>query len=215
MAGVANEWPLDGLVLRHGTEEIRVTTIRKIRTIIEDGLVAYGIPVEPAYRKVAIAAVISNPYAGKPHSADLSEIVDFSVELGDLLGKLVLEAMGDRPVQSYGKGSIAGMGGEEEHGFAFVTTAMADRVRAALGGGAAWISSTGKRGGPGTTIDIPLAHKDALKVRSHYDTITVTVPDAPGDDEVVVIFAAASRGRPNFRLGGLRHEDVIGEDGLV
>jgi hypothetical protein len=106
------------------------------------------------------------------------------------------------------------MDGEEEHGHAFLTTVMADRVREAVGGGAAWISSTGKRGGPGTSIDVPLAHKDALKVRSHYDTMTVRVADAPGPDEVVVIVAAANRGRPNFRLGGLRHEDVVGEDGL-
>ncbi|MEX1125185.1 MAG: amino acid synthesis family protein [Acidimicrobiia bacterium] len=191
-----------------------MTTIRKIRTIIEDGLVEYGVTVDPLYRRVAVAVVVANPYAGRL-SQDLSEIVDFSVGLGDRMGDLLIEAMGGAPVQSYGKASLVGINGEEEHGHAFVTSAMADRVRLAVGGGAAWISSTGKRGAPGTSIDIPLAHKDALKVRSHYDTITVSVPDAPEPDEVVVIIAAASRGRPNFRLGGLRHEDVVGEDGLV
>jgi hypothetical protein len=67
---------------------------------------------------------------------------------------------------------------------------------------------------PGTAIDVPLAYKDALKVRSHYDTITVSLADAPEPDEVVIILAAANRGRPNFRLGGLRLEDVKGENGL-
>jgi hypothetical protein len=129
------------------------------------------------------------------------------------VGALLVKTMGG-PVQSYGKSSIVGMNGEEEHGHAFLTSAMADRVREAVGGGAAWISSTGKRGAPGTAIDVPLAHKDALKVRSHYDTITVAVPDAPGPDEVVVIIAAANRGRPNFRLGGLSADDIVGEDGL-
>jgi Amino acid synthesis len=187
-------------------------TIRKITRFIEDGMAEAGIPVDSAYRKVAVAVVLDNPYAGR-FSEDLSEILDFSVGLGDRMGALLVETMGG-PIQGYGKASIVGMNGEEEHGHAFLTTAMADQVRLAVGGGAAWISSTGKRGGPGTAIDIPLAHKDALKVRSHYDTLTVSVPDAPGPDEVVVIIAAANRGRPNFRLGGLRHEDIVGEDGL-
>jgi hypothetical protein len=117
-------------------------------------------------------------------------------------------------VQSYGKAAVAGTNGEVEHTHAFLTSVMADRLREAVGGGRAWISSNGKRGPMGTSIDVPLAFKDALLVRSHYDTITVTVPDAPEPDEVVVIVAGANRGRPNFRLGGLKLEDVKGEDGL-
>jgi hypothetical protein len=190
-----------------------MTSIRKIRTIIEDGFLEAGREVDPLYRKVAIAAVIENPYAGQ-FSDDLSEILDFSVGLGTKMGALLVDAM-EVPVQSYGKASLVGVNGEEEHGHAFLTSAMADMVRQAVGGGAAWISSTGKRGAAGTSIDIPLAHKDALKVRSHYDTITVSIPDAPEPDEVVAIIAGASRGRPNFRLGGLSAEDVVGEDGLV
>lgn len=187
-------------------------TIRKIVRFVEDGLTHAGVPVDPLYRKVAIAAVVDNPYAGR-FSEDLSDIVESSVGLGERMGALLVETM-EVPVQSYGKASIVGMEGEEEHGHAFLTSAMADRVRAAVGGGAAWISSTGKIGGPGSVIDVPLAHKDALKVRSHYDTITISLADAPAPDEVVVIIAGASRGRPNFRLGGLRAEDVIGQDGL-
>lgn len=187
-------------------------TIRKIVTLVEDGLIEAGIPVDPDYRKVAVAAAVSNPYAGR-FSEDLSEILDSSVELADLLARRLVAAM-DGPVEGYGKGSLVGMDGEVEHGHAFLTTPAANRFRAAIGGGAAWIQSTGKRGGPGTAIDIPLAYKDALKVRSHYDTITVTVPDAPGPDEVLVVLAAANRGRPNFRLGGLRLDEVVGMDGL-
>ncbi|NIA24539.1 MAG: amino acid synthesis family protein [Gammaproteobacteria bacterium] len=187
-------------------------SIRKIATFIEDGLTEAGIPVDPLYRKVAVAAVIENPYAGR-FSEDLGEIIDFSVGLGDLLANRLVEAMGEQ-VNGYGKASIVGMKGEVEHGHAFLTTPMANRFREAVGGGRAWISSTGKRGALGTIIDVPLAHKDALKVRSFYDTMTVSVPDAPEPDEVVVIIAGVNRGRPNFRLGGLLLEDMIGEDGL-
>lgn len=186
--------------------------IRKIVTFIDDGLTEASLAVTPPYRKVAVAAVISNPYAGR-YSEDLSEIIDFSVQLGDLLSSRLVAAM-DGPVHSYGKSSLVGMNGEVEHGHAFLTTPMADRFREAVGGGKAWIQSTGKRGAPGTIIDVPLAHKDALKVRSHYDTMTISLPDAPGPDEVLIVIAAANRGRPNFRLGGLRLEDVEGKNGL-
>lgn len=187
-------------------------TIRKIVTWVEDGLMEAGRPVESLYRKVAVAAVVTNPYAGV-FSEDLSEITEFSVGLGELMADRLVAAM-DGQTQGYGKGSIVGFNGEVEHGHAFLTTPMADRIRDAVGGGKAWISSTGKRGGPGTIIDIPLAHKDALKVRSFYDTITVTVPDSPEPNEVVVIIAGVNRGRPNFRLGGLLLENMIGQDGL-
>ena len=77
-----------------------------------------------------------------------------------------------------------------------------------------WIPSTGKIGGPGTEIDIPLAHKDALYARSFYDTLTISINDAPKPDEILILFAAASRSRLNARLGGLQEKDIIGKDGL-
>ena len=107
------------------------------------------------------------------------------------------------------------MNGEYEHGNACLTTAFADPVREAIGGGRAWIPSTGKIGGPGTAIDIPLAHKDALYLRSHYDTLTASIHDAPRPDEILVLFAGASRGRFHARLGGLNKSDVKGKDGLL
>lgn len=186
--------------------------VRKFVTIVEHVVREAGIDVNPPLRKVAVAAVVTNPYAGR-FAADLREIVEPSRELGEQLGRLLVEAMGEG-VESYGKAAIVGTNGELEHTHAFLTSVLADRLREAVGGGKAWISSTGKRGPMGTEIDVPLAFKDALFVRSHYDTITVRVPDAPGPDEVVVILAGANRGRPNFRLGGLSIEEVKGEDGL-
>jgi hypothetical protein len=186
--------------------------VRKFVTIVEHVEREAGIEVSPPLRKVAVAAVVRNPYAGR-YSGDLREIIEPSRELGDRIGRLLVEAMGG-PVQSYGKAAIVGTNGEVEHTHAFLTSVLADRLREAVGGGKAWISSTGKRGAMGAEIDVPLAYKDALFVRSHYDTITVRVADAPEPDEVVVILAGANRGRPNFRLGGLSIEDVKGEDGL-
>ncbi len=186
--------------------------VRKFVTVVEHVVQEAGIDAVPPLRKVAVAAVVRNPYAGR-YSEDLSGIVEPSRELGVELGRLLVEAMGG-PVQGYGKAAIVGTNGELEHTHAFLTSVLADRLREAVGGGKAWISSTGKRGAMGAEIDVPLASKDALFVRSHYDTITVRIADAPEPDEAVVILAGASRGRPNFRLGGLRLEDAKREDGL-
>ena len=116
--------------------------------------------------------------------------------------------------ESYGKGAIVGLNGEQEHGVAMLTTVFGNVMRDAAGGGKAWISSMTKRAGPGAGIDIPLAHKDALYVRSHYDGIRMTLPDAPLPDEIAIICAYANRGRLNSRVGGLA-KDIKGVDGLT
>ena len=172
-----------------------------------------GQPADGArLRKVAVACVLENPYAGR-FSENLDLLVKPSPQLGAELGRRLVAALGDDRAQSYGKACI-GVEGEYEHGNALLTTAFADPVRDALGGGKAWISSSGKRGGPGSSIDVPLAHKDALYVRSHYDTMTLTLHDAPAPREIAVIFAAATRGRLHARLGGLKAADIRGQDGL-
>jgi hypothetical protein len=159
-------------------------------------------------------AIVENPYAGR-YVEDLQPLIDASRALGAELAKVAVEALGPCRAQSYGKGAIVGLAGEQEHANALLTTTCATPFREALGGGKAWIPSFTKRGGPGTSIDIPLASKDALYVRSHYDGITVTLHDAPLADEIAVILVAANRGRLKARVGGLRHQDIKGEDGLV
>jgi hypothetical protein len=189
--------------------------VRKWFTHIEDvlanetGQPADGEPV----RRIVIAAAIHNPYAGR-FSEDLSDIVAKSDDLGREFGRRAVEAAGGTPIQSYGKACVVGTIGEYEHGNAFLTQVFADPVRDAVGGGKSWVPSTGKVGAAGAAIDIPLAHKDALYVRSNYDTVSASFGDAPRPDEVVVIFAFASRGRLHARLGGLSADEVRGVDGL-
>jgi len=175
----------------------------------ETGRAADGEPV----RKFAVACVLQNPYAGR-FSEDLSLLVGESAELGREFGRRLTALSHPHQIASYGKACVVGVEGEYEHGNALLTTAFADPVRDAVGGAKAWIASSGKRGGPGTSIDIPLAHKDALYVRSHYDTMSVTLHDAPAPREIVVLFAAATRGRLHARLGGLDAADIKGQDGL-
>src|SRR5260221_12338967 len=152
-------------------------------------------------------AVVATPYAARPLARELTEIVEGSAELGTLLGARVLEALGTT-VESYGKAALVGVGGEQEHANACITTAFGNALREAVGGGAAWLSSVTKRCGPGASVDVPLAYKDDIWVRSHYDAITVTVEDAPHPDELVIICAVASRGRLHARLGGRTKEEA-------
>lgn len=186
--------------------------IRRIVTLIEETRSLAGIVAPSPRRRVAVAAVISNPYAGR-YVQDLTPLINWSEGLGKELGAAAVHVLGE-PAVSYGKGGIAGVLGEQEHANALLTTTFAEGLRRAVGGGKAWISSTTKVGGAGTAVDIPLAHKDALYVRSHYDAIEVRIPDAPLPDEIVVIVAVASGGRLNARVGGLRADQIKGEDGL-
>ena len=152
-------------------------------------------------RKVMLAAAIANPYAGS-FTENLGQVIERSAALGEEFGRRLQAAMAGEPVASYGKACVVGVAGEYEHGNAFLTSTFADPIRKAVGGGKAWIASTGKRGGPGTCIDIPLAHKDELYVRSHYDTMSVQFSDGPNPDEVIIALVVATRGRLHARLGG-------------
>jgi len=191
-------------------------SIRRWITHIDETLAnEAGVPADgKTLRKIVIGAVIRNPALQRAHTESLMDIVEATPALGAEFGRRFQEALGGEAVASYGKGCVVGVLGEYEHGNAFLTDVCANPVRQAFGGGKSWFPSTGKRGGPGTTIDIPLAHRNALYVRANYDTATVTFADGPNPDEVLILFAVATRGRLHARLGGLTEDKVKGEDGL-
>jgi len=186
--------------------------VRKVLCVVEETRLAAGRPGATPLHKVAAMAVVRNPLAGMGFVDDLSALVEPSEQLGRELGARALELLGGS-VQSYGKAAICGIGGEQEHANACLTSAFGNALREAIGGGEAWISSATKVGAPGTAIDVPLAYKDELWVRSHYDAIEVRVPDAPMPDEIVVIAAVADRGRLHARLGGMTLEEAVAKAG--
>jgi hypothetical protein len=188
--------------------------VRRWLMVVEHKLEEAGQGADVPLRKAAAVAFIKNPFLG-PFQQDLSEGIKASVKLGAEITEQLKAAFGDYPVESYGKGGVVGIAGEQEHINALLTTAAATPMRDAIGGGKAWISSVTKVGGPNVQIDIPLASKDALYVRSHYNAITLQLADGPMPDEIAVIFAVANRGRINARVGGLAIEDIQGADGLV
>ena len=164
-------------------------------------------------RKVAAGALIKNPCAGR-YVDDLSELFAIGAELGDRLGQTAVAQLAGQP-QSYGKAAIVGMDGELEHAAALLHPTLGAPLREAVGGGAAIIPSAKKMGGPGAAIDVPLHHKDAMYVRSHFDAMTFRLEDAPAADEILVIIALTDGGRPHARVGGLQLSDITGDDGLA
>lgn len=189
--------------------------IRKIVTFVEETRTEMGKAVNPPTRRAAAAAVIENPFAGR-YVEDLAELMDIGEEMGALLAERAVAALGiaGRSAESYGKAAAVGENGELEHAAAILHPKLGTPVRKVLGKGAALIPSSKKRGGPGTALDIPLGHKDAAFVRSHFDGMEIRVNDAPRANEILVAVAVTDSGRPLPRVGGLTKEQIKGEDGL-
>jgi hypothetical protein len=189
--------------------------IRKIVTVVEETRSEMGLVVDPPTRRAASVAVIENPFAGH-YVEDLQELIDIGEELGGLLAQSAVNALGiEGPgAESYGKAAAVGENGELEHAAAILHPKLGAPVRKVLGKGAALIPSSKKRGGPGVALDIPLGHKDAAYVRSHFDGMEVRIPDAPRPNEIVVAVAVTDSGRPLPRLGGLTKDQIKGDDGL-
>ncbi|WP_347310329.1 amino acid synthesis family protein [Defluviimonas sp. SAOS-178_SWC] len=189
--------------------------IRKIVTVVEEVRSEMGQVVSPPTRRAAALAVIENPFAGR-YVADLEELMVMGEELGEILGEACVKALGIRPeeAQSYGKAALVGENGELEHAAAILHPRLGKPLRAAVEKGAALVPSNKKRGPMGHPIDVPLGHKDAAYVRSHFDGMEVSVNDAPRADEILVAVAVTDSGRPLPRVGGLTHAEAEGKDGL-
>ncbi|MEW6263227.1 MAG: amino acid synthesis family protein [Thermodesulfobacteriota bacterium] len=189
--------------------------IRKLVTIVEETVREMDRVVNPPTRKAAAIAVIKNPCAGR-YVEDLAELMDAGARLGGLLGRRCLEALkiGPEQAESYGKACLVGLDGEMEHAAALLHPKLGQPFREALGRGLALIPSVKKRGPAGSTLDVPLNHKDAAFIRSHFDGMTVSVEDAPGPDELMVVLVVTDSGRPLPRVGGLTKENAKFEDGL-
>ena len=189
--------------------------IRKLLTIVDEVYREMGQEVSPPVRRAVALAVIENPFAGR-YEADLTELTAIGEELGLLLTEKCIDALdiSAAKAESFGKAAIVGEAGELEHAAAILHPKLGAPVRKVLGKGPALIPSAKKIGGPGTAIDVPLGHKDAAFVRSHFDAIEARVQDAPRANEIVVAIAITTAGRPLARIGGLQKHEIKGEDGL-
>jgi hypothetical protein len=196
-------------------EQDMKSQIRKIIVQVDEVLQEAGQAVNPPTRRALAMAVIANPYAGK-YSDNLDLLIAIGEELGGLLGERCVKALGIQPqeAQSYGKAAIVGEAGELEHAAAILHPKLGAPLRLAVSKGAALVPSAKKQGTLGTAIDVPLGHKDAAFVRSHFDAMEARVSDAPRANEIVVAVVVTDSGRPLARIGGLQLHEIVGQDGL-
>ena len=189
--------------------------VRKYVTILEEIFSDGGRPMDPPGKRAAAVAIIKNPFAGQ-FVEDLTPLMDIGEELGGILGKMAVDALGIAPekAENYGKAAIVGENGEREHAAAILHPKLGKPFRDSVGGGKSLIPSAKKIGGMGTEIDVPINFKDAAFVRSHFDAMVVRIDDAPRSDEIVVALVVTDCGRPHPRIGGLKKEDAKMEDGL-
>jgi hypothetical protein len=189
--------------------------IRKLVVQVDETRREMGRDVNPPARRALAMAVIANPFAGR-YEANLDALIAIGEELGALLGARCVQALGIAPgqAQSYGKAAIVGEAGELEHAAAILHPKLGAPLRKAVEKGAALVPSAKKQGGVGTAIDVPLGHKDAAFVRSHFDAMEARVADAPRANEIVVAVVVTDSGRPLPRVGGLQVHEVVGQDGL-
>ena len=189
--------------------------IRKIIVQVDEVHIEMGQAISPPTRRALAMAVIHNPLAGG-YTENLDELIAIGEEMGGLLGEKCIKALGIAPgdAQSYGKAAIVGEAGEIEHAAAILHPKLGAPLRAAVEKGAALVPSSKKRGTLGTAIDVPLGHKDAAFVRSHFDAMEARVSDAPRANEIVVAVVVTDSGRPLARVGGLQAHEAKGVDGL-
>jgi hypothetical protein len=196
-------------------EQDMKSQIRKIIVQVDEVMQEAGQAVNPHTRRALAMAVIANPYAGK-YSDNLDLLMAIGEELGGLLGQRCVKALGIKPEEahSYGKAAIVGEAGELEHAAAILHPKLGAPLRLAVSKGAALVPSAKKQGTLGTAIDVPLGHKDAAFVRSHFDAMEARVADAPRANEIVVAVVVTDSGRPHPRIGGLQIQEIVGQDGL-
>ncbi len=188
--------------------------IRKIVTYDEEVLVEGFRPVETPWRMFAVAAIVTNPWAGR-YVEDLKPEIQ---AYGPVLGKMMTDRMialagsGDT-IEAYGKAAVVGLNGEVEHASGLIhTLRFGNHYRQAVAA-KSYLAFTNTRGPANAPIMVPLMDKNDAGRRSHYLTIQFSISDAPRDDEIVVVLGAATSGRPHHRIGD-RYQDLkdLGHD---
>ena len=186
--------------------------VRKLVLTVEDVWHDGGPRAARPLQRGSISALLHNPYAGD-YVDDIQPLMEALKPLGrDMAERLIAALGGPSRIEGYGKGALIGLDGELEHG-ALWHVPGGYGMRELLEGSHAIVPSTTKIGGAGATIDIPIHHRVAAYVRSHFDSLEVRVADSPRPREMMLVLAMTTGPRPHARVGGLRAEDISKFDG--
>ena len=186
--------------------EIRKLSLYREEIVTEAGTA----PARPAYR-ASVAAVVTNPWVGTSAATDLSDAVgEIAPRLAKLLTDRLIETLGgaDR-IEAFGKAAIVGTAGEIEHGGALIHTPYFGNLVREFLQGESIICFADTRAEAGEELIVPMWHKEHAATRSHYQTVSARVADAPRADEIVVIAAASTGPRPHPRIGDRATDPAI------
>lgn len=175
---------------------------RQVTVVGQDIYSEGGRDLATPSKRVAACGVLRNPHAGKAPIDDFTGLVDLSVEAGKVLTARALEALAPLKPRGYGKAVIVGTAGDLEHGASMIHVRIGLAMRQGAGGGPALIPGNGKVGGPGTQIDVLFGGLEDAWDYDAMDTMTVSVPDAPRPDEILLIVGFLGGTRPNARIKG-------------
>ena len=183
-------------------------TIRKLYTVTEEVLVEGGKPTDRPVTAVAVAAVLTNPWAGRGFTEDLRPVInDYAPVLGKLMTERLIAAIAPERIEAYGKCAAVGLDGEIEHGSALIHTLRFGNLFREAAGGTAYLSFTNTRNTAGSLLSLPMTHKTATGTRSHFITMNFQIADAPRPDEILIAIGASDGGRPHARIGD-RFQDM-------
>jgi hypothetical protein len=189
-----------------------VIDVRKLVLAVEDVWHDGGPRNAAPLRRGSVAAILHNPYAGE-YVADIQPMMEALKPLGRAMAQRLIAALGGpQAIEGYGKGALIGLDGELEHG-ALWHVPGGYGMRDLLEGSHAIVPSTTKIGAAGASIDVPIHHRVAAYVRSHFDTVEVRVADSPRPDEMLLVIAMTTGPRPHARVGGLRADEIAKFDG--
>lgn len=174
-------------------------TVRKLVRQIAETHRENGQPLERVHRVAIVAAVIENPWPAGFVADLLPGLDEAAEELGHIIGPATAELLGEE-VEAFGKAALVGIEGEVEQGSALIHNLRFGNVFRNAVGGTELLPAAEKIGLPGATIDIALKHKLDAKTRSHHQTFTFSIADAPLPREILVLCAATNQGRPLARL---------------
>ncbi|AJE38739.1 amino acid synthesis family protein [Streptomyces nodosus] len=185
--------------------------LRKLVLYREVVFTEAGEAVVRPVQRASVAAVIRNPWVGSGPSADLSmEQARIAPVLAQLLtDRLITSVGGADEIEAFGKAAIVGTAGEIEHAGALIHTPYFGNLVREFLQGESIICFADTRAEAGETLIVPLWHKTHAATRSHYQTISARVPDAPRADEIVVIAAASTGPRPHPRIGDRMTDPVV------
>lgn len=185
--------------------------LRKLVVQTDEVLLEGGIAPQTGARRAVVAATLRNPWVGTTPERDLApEVEQVAPLLAEVISARLIDTLGGvDQIEAFGKAAVVGTSGEIEHGGALIHTPYFGNLLREFLEGQSIICFADTRGAAGESFPVPMWHKTHAATRSHYQTVTASLPDMPHAAEIVILAAASTGGRPHPRIGDRTTDPVV------